>query len=395
MNHRSLSVFMACVATVTTVSIQTIGHAQDWVTVEPDLFPLVTSSVGYDLGLVDGVFWSVGYGLDALGIQQAAILQSRDGGQTWSHLDQNFTPPGANNSQFHAFDAGPSGRVYAGGVDDRAGGEWFVERNDPGGPWLIDDQFQYQAGQEARCWDLKVDASGNVYASGRAYTSKCGLWVVRKRDAASGQWTTSDVFGVNTSGKWSTPSSVAIYPGTVPVVLVSGFTMNNKGQQVWTVRRSIDQGITWATVDSLGAPSAARAMAVTSMGGIFVVGDSQSSKGIVSWVVRESRDGGATWKTVDTFSYGSQVRAWSVGSDLQGNVYVGGSAGPHWLVRKGVLSAIGTWTWSTSDDFASSSYTCLAYPHAVLGDSVGQVFITGEVLDAACNSHWIIRKLVP
>src|SRR5439155_17629554 len=67
------------------------------------------------------------------------------------------------------------------------------------------------------------------------------------------------------------------------------------------------------------------------------------------WYVRRSLDGGATWSTVDAYAGG---QAKGIGADAPGNIYAVGANGSHWIVRK---STNGGASWATVDDF----YPCI------------------------------------
>jgi hypothetical protein len=75
----------------------------------------------------------------------------------------------------------------------------------------------------------------------------------------------------------------------------------------------------------------------------FVVGSGKGGgkKGAdQQWYVRRSLNGGVTWSTVDTYLGGS---ARGIGADGAGNVYVVGSNAGHWIVRRSNNGG-GSWT---------------------------------------------------
>src|SRR5205814_428740 len=116
----------------------------------------------------------------------------------------------------------------------------------------------------------------------------------------------------------------------------------------WLVRRSLDDGATWSTVDAPQLGNAfAWAISSDSQGGIYVAGREtvtvKSGKSVMSyteWIVRKSGDGGNTWGTVDQFKLSAPNSSvtWGIGRDSTGNVAavgygIDGQGIEHWLVR--------------------------------------------------------------
>src|SRR5205823_440979 len=69
------------------------------------------------------------------------------------------------------------------------------------------------------------------------------------------------------------------------------------------------------------------------------------------WFVRRSVDGGTTWASVDDLIGG---QAAGLAADTAGNVYVVGSLNGAWTVRKGTPDSVGGIVWATVDQFNSS-----------------------------------------
>jgi hypothetical protein len=186
---------------------------------------------------------------------------------------------------------------------------------------------------------------------------------------------------------------------------------------VWTVRRSLDGGATWATVDSsiYGDP---RGIGADAAGNLYVVGASVPP--IVSylapiadlpsghWLVRKSNDGGNSWTTVDDFlpcvtvsiqplvaQCALDAAANAIASDVYGNVFVvgcltpyGSASQPEWVVRE---NPRGMNTWTTVDTF-QYALSQESVPAAVAADALGNVFVGGFVDDASGIMHWLVRK---
>jgi hypothetical protein len=172
--------------------------------------------------------------------------------------------------------------------------------------------------------------------------------------------------------------------------------------QAWIVRRSLDDGGTWTTVDAYQASSGYAATAfgagADAQGNIYVVGRAampNKSGTSTHWQVRKSTNGGLSWTTVDDyalFGSGNQV-ALGFTADASGNLFVAGSAsasatgGPYyWIVRE---NPGGAGIWSNVDNFP---YTSGAEAHAVAADGIGNVFVGGQGSPASGAVHWLVRK---
>lgn len=380
-------------------------HAQNlgWHTV--DDFQLVpgSTSVGYGIGVdpASAHIFSAGYAyFNSAGNGPAIINATADAGQTWTTMDQ-FTLPGGSSAAFRTFTADPSGQLYAGGSAKDSDGvlHWVVRKSKDGAlTWSTDDLFQNATGTSAQCTGLKADATGNVYACGVATDeTNVGVWTVRRRDAGTGGWGVVDTLG-SASGP-SFVRALAVHPQYG--LFVVGYA-NNAGTMTWTVRRSSDGINSWHTVDSFATTkkgAVAAGIAVDGSGAIYVVGSAYSGRAslITSWVVRRSLDGGATWSTIDTFCYNGWPSSspTAVTLDTVGNLCIVGSATPssgasHWLLRKGT-PANGSFSWSISDDFQlAPRNNAGAYALTLYGS--GSLLVTGWANDSSGSTHWITRQ---
>src|SRR5262245_15570310 len=216
--------------------------------------------------------------------------------------------PGLLKTFYSALAADSAGNLYVSGVaqDDGStnglGGpaHWFVQRSTDGGAtWdLVDDFVPGGDWWWRENTSLVVDAAGNVF------------------------------FGMAAN---------------------NGISSENT---YWTIRRGIG-GATFTTVDSLAYPNddGPQEIYVHPTAGVFAVGydhvttvTTVNKKRITSsssaWIVRRSLDGGTTWQTVNTYQLtsGRYASAAGISADASGNLYVVGSstAGSyrHWIVRK-------------------------------------------------------------
>lgn len=120
----------------------------------------------------------------------------------------------------------------------------------------------------------------------------------------------------------------------------------------WFVRRSVDEGTTWTTVDAWWEPPLGNHVcydiAVSpATGFIYTVGYASSNSGD-DWVVRESRDDGLTWQTIyrgvpgggGSYAYGYQIEI-----TPSGKLFIMGEAPSLLYFLKGEETA-GTWSWT-------------------------------------------------
>jgi hypothetical protein len=151
-------------------------------------------------------------------------------------------------------------------------------------------------------------------------------------------------------------------------------------------------------------------MTVAPSGNIFVAGRAYNfTTGKQHWVVRSSADGGATWAIADnvTSTAGPFAEALGIVSDAAGRIYVCGRAdggdGHHWIVRrgqqvqntsrqKGKTVTTLVWEWSTIDDYQVAVGKG-SRANAIAADALGNIYVSGNGLDANGVEYFIVRKL--
>jgi hypothetical protein len=228
---------------------------------------------------------------------------------------------------------------------------------------------------------IAADAAGDVYVAGMG-------WTIRKGVSGTSFSTVDVVPGGRVNAIFAHP--------TWGVFAVGSRYINNVA--AWTVRRSLDGGATWTTVDTFqlqsGLNSTPLGMGADANRNLYVVGrgDTSPKRNTVCrhWLVRKSNDGGNSWSTVDDFLPGGSVEARGFAANANGDLYVAGittsSTGYCWIVRK---SAGGTGVWTTIDNYQYASGR--TEPHAIAADASGNVFVGGAGYDNL-GGHWIVKK---
>jgi len=388
----ALTLRIALCATV--AFITHAAPAQTWQTV--DDFQYVPGAYAVNFGLAvapSGILYASGFAADGTNTNHGLVMASADGGNTWSAPLDDFVYPGSATRYDGGIIADSAGNLYVAGEYYFPNGNFhrIVRRSaDGGASWLtVDDlgvgnysPFPLAAGA------LTADASGNIYATA-GYPN---TWAVRK-GAGGANFSTVDSFQPSTS----VVNGVFAHP-TAGVFAV-GYGSIGRSGQAWMVRRSLDGGATWSTVDTYQASSGSAAEAYGAdadvHGNIYVVGRAfapNKKTSIGHWQVRKSSNGGASWTTVDDyqpFTSGNQV-ALGFAADSNGNLFVAGWANSgtenYWIVRQ---NPGGTGNWITVETF---SYVLRAEPHAIAADSLGNIFVGGQGSPSSGAVHWVVRK---
>jgi len=374
--------------------------AQTWQTVDDHQYLAGQPSVNFGLTVApSGMLFASGYGFDASGTSHGLVVSSADGGSTWSGDLDDFVYPGSTTRHDNGIVADSAGNLYVAGRYYFSTGNFhqYVRRSaDGGGTWVTVDDVAVGNSivSPLGAGGITADAAGNVYVIERPV----GAWTIRKGIGGT-NFTTVDTF--QSSG--STAFGVFAHPTAGVFAAGYGQTVVKKNSsQAWIVRRSLDGGATWSTVDAYQASSGSAAegcgIGADANGNIYVVGRAvvpYRGSSINHWIVRKSTNGGVSWSTVEDyalFTSGNQV-ALGFAADSNGNLFVAGWAsagtgtGPYyWIVRE---SLGGTGAWTTVDNFP---YDSSAMAHAIAADSSGNVFVGGQGSPASGGVHWLVRK---
>ncbi len=337
-----------------------------------------------------GNLYAAGLGaIDANFDTLAVVKKSTDGGATWSVVDTFSNGEAAPFYEYNAITSDRVGNLYA--VGD--GNGWFARRSlDGGSSWSTVDTLAGIA------HGVATDAAGNVYVAGDNSANQS--WIVRKGTGTGTSWSTVDTFS---PGGYGSARAVLCHPTAGIFITGTGYGGGRKGaDQQWYVRRSLDNGATWTTVDAyLGGSS--RGIGMDSYGSVYVVGINANH-----WIVRKSSNGGTSWATVDDFfpstttvspqpPYKTQTTyypaiAEEFAADANGNLFVvgirNGPGASQWVIR---MNPGGTGSWQTVNTFQYvSGKEAMAY--GITADSSGHVLVGGFGADAASVYHWLVRK---
>jgi len=230
-------------------------------------------------------------------LSQNWTVQRSTSGSSWGDVDYQNTI-----ADFGGLGTAPDGTVFGVGAKYTGGSNepWKVRSTSDGTNWSELDSYNLVANTNARAWGIGFSQVGDIYVVGDASNGTNFRWIVRKSINYGVSWTTVDNFF---TGTYSGAQDVAVAPDGA--VYVAGKTVVG-GKYHWVVRKSLDGATGWTTVDDFqavaGYDSWANSVAVDSSGTIFVAGLGGGAPATTNalWTVRRSKDGGSTWQTVDT-----------------------------------------------------------------------------------------------
>jgi hypothetical protein len=304
-----------------------------------------------------------------------AVCLSTNQGQTWQTL-------GAIGGYALKLSLAFDGSLFASGNRTTAvNGRAVVWQSlDHGISWTQSDPWVGQA-NALICSDVNAGTAGSVYLCGQS----SGRWITRKGRRQNGGlvWNTID------SAISGSPKSLITIPslsGDSDSIFVSGTSGN------WTVRRSLDGGLTWSTSDNY-VGGTAWSLGIGSNGAIFSAGHGivplSKNTAQASWIVRKSLDGGVSWATVDIVPQAYDA-VFSLTSDLFGRLFVASYDRAIWMVR---ASSDGGATWTTTDLFLPRGFGA-SYAYGTASDDLGNVFVIGHAnLANGSGSSSLIRRL--
>ena len=256
--------------------------------------------------------------------------------------------------------------------------------------WTDSDKFYLSSTEAATAYSFASDPAGNLYACGSATLKGWPHWIVRRKLASGGSWTT--IADSSAKSTLTAAYGACFYPGNPsanlpPALFVTGILSGK-----WIVQRLEANG-TWTTVDNAPLSGGANSITYDANGTLYVVGYRLGPVSDIGggWVIRTNSAGGAAgswWTALDT-KEGFQTTARHVAADMNGNVWVSGLTGS----TTDIQTSVNRWTvmrssqghsWADSWNNRQHPFDGISSVSGARGiatDVYGNVFITGVVSD--------------
>ena len=339
-----------------------------------------------------------GEGYDVTGVMHAVVMGSSDHGDTWIPLE-DFTASTNRQNQFNALGFDAAQNLYAialSGAMGRPSNPHLIVRKSPdlGATWSTALDFALAGyNSQAGSPGFAADSAGRIFVA--TWGDPLGSIVLRSGDAIA-TWSTLHPFAdkalvdgiLNTpSGLFVCGSADSLFGAVLPYVM-------------WgTVRKSVDGGATWTSVDTYNPPGftgsgLVQAICADASGNIYVGGWANITTGkgrnAVTkpyCVIRKGTNGGSKWQTVATLPIpGTEIGNLALGFDSAGGLYAGGALGiPDYGLLKSLDAGV---TWNVVDSFPFN-------PMCFACDNAGAVYFGGFATSTAglgAGEHWIVRK---
>ncbi len=323
------------------------------------------------------------------GTQRWIVRAGANSGAGWSTVD-DYIYPGGNNARPADIAAAPDGAVYVAGAGNDAGSNdrWIVRRSLDGGlSWQTVDDFQLATANNSAATAVHVDSAGIVYVAGAAADGVSNYWIVRRSIDGGVSFSTVDSF-LTTAPK---PTRVATHRGRV---YVAGRL--DTASPTYTLRLSTDQGATWADFDSF-TPPGATGTEITSLladDSLLLVGGYVDIGAGSSGFVRTSFDGGLAYNPVNDFA--EQAFARSLGGarlrDASNSLFSAGFVGPaagdiQATLRRSRDNGL-TWNLGVRARIDGVNVSSFAYPALNAG---GDVYIPAIAVYAGTTNLLVFR----
>jgi photosystem II stability/assembly factor-like uncharacterized protein len=378
--------------------------AQTWETV--DDFQYVAGSAYNQARAIttdaNGSLYVAGEGWDASKLNHGVIMGSSDHGASWVPLDDFLYSTNrldSYDSTYNALGFDSAQNLYAVAAPNSSITNRHLtvrKSGDLGASWSTVLDFPFTGGFcMAGSPGFAADSTGRIFVG--CSPSTPGPLVLKSADAGA-TWTSLNPFAVNANlnGILSIPAGL----------FVCGSAMRISGASypyvMWgNVRKSVDGGTTWTTVDTYNPPGFTgygfvAAICADPAGNIYVggwanltIGKGRSATTLPYCVIRKGTNGGTQWQTIATIPIpGPSIANLSLGFDTAGNFYVGGAEAPtaYGLLR----STDGGSTWNVVDSFPFNpmSFGC---------DRAGNVYFGGFTSPGTLpepGGHWLVREQV-
>jgi hypothetical protein len=268
-----------------------------------------------------GHVYAAGYLADDQGQYRWIVRKSDVGGTTWSTVD-DFALPGIQRTIAQALTVYADGRISVAGYGDAPSDagqphprtRWLVRQSRDGGrTWTTLDDFNHQHSAKATAI---LSTPNGLFVAGTGWNGNTNTgehWLVRQGvvdGTGTFQWQTVDEFRLQDLGRafGSQAHGLGLDEQGHLYVVGRGYASGDGGNSVhWVVRRASRAGTDWALVDTFqlraGDFAAAIGVASDNPSGVYVVGRATDRRSGSHWIVRHSPTGEAgSWKVSDDFS---------------------------------------------------------------------------------------------
>ncbi len=349
-----------------------------------------------------GNIFVAGDGLDSSNVFHWLVRKSSDNGLSWSTVDDYILAAG-KDSNASAIIADSIGTLYTVGFAEDSGGKsfWVVRKSsDLGATWGTVDSFQYIATRNALAQGVAVNNSGHIFVTGYGLETSWNHVITRRSTDGGATWAIIDDYLYSASGH---NYSYAVTLNNLGDIFTAGYGKGPSSALGWTIRKSSDNGATWSNVDYYGyvagSQAIAKSIAYDPINKVLFSSGSASSGDTLNlnhWIVRKSIDNGVTWITIDDFQLASGNGPASPNkiTFINGTLYALGmaynsSGYPRWIVRSSVNNGV---TWNTIDDWSLSGGLGNISAADIIVDSANNIYVAGSAADGSLVSHAIVRK---
>jgi len=249
---------------------------------------------------------------------------------------------------------------------------------------------------------LVKDSGGNIYMFQMDYAPGGGNSVFRTQKSTDNAETWSDI-DFNFPGDEITYVADAYFGENFWLVAANRWI---DGESMWLVFKSIDHGATWTKVDQINPEMETNGTSPTKIlvtdSAIFIGGAYWDSKTSMYWRLRRSLDGGTTWETVDQWR--NEARAYTyihaLSKNSDGSISSIGTAGRSdglidWVTRRSSNNGM---SWSLTNLSTSPTYQEMTsvlvsddkiYACGYLYDPVTRIYISLVRVTEDGGTSWI------